>query len=241
MFSNFIPPWTLFSPTLDKIITRSISYLPTVYIYFLRRSPFLLSVAGQFSDPLARDQVQTSERSHTAISLALGDIPHTLYLLHPPLTYLLGPPWHVPLSPPLFTGALHLRLARDSSCAVQFELTLFNTSCTLCRRACEGLQKPMGWASFYFITKFVSLKETLFFFFSFSVLFTFVFCLVLTRRAIALSALSQYFASLWTLIRRDKNQLNAQVDFQSLLWVADIHGTPENQVLSRCECAAVGE
>lgn len=176
MFSNFIPPWTLFSPTLDKIITRSISYLPTVYIYFLRRSPFLLSVAGQFSDPLARDQVQTSERSHTAISLALGDIPHTLYLLHPPLTYLLGPPWHVPLSPPLFTGALHLRLARVSSCAVQFELTLFNTSCTLCRRACEGLQKPMGWASFYFISKFVILRETLFFPSQFCLHLCFVSC-----------------------------------------------------------------
>lgn len=65
MFSNFIPPWTLFSPTLDKIITRSIRYLPTVYIYFLGRSPFLRSDAGQFSNPLARDQVQSSENSHT--------------------------------------------------------------------------------------------------------------------------------------------------------------------------------
>lgn len=240
MFSNFIPPWTFFSPTLDKIITRSISYLPTVYIYFLRRSPFLLSVAGQFSDPLARDQVQTSERSQAAISLALGDIPHTLYLLHPPLTYLLGPPWHVPLSPPLFTGALHLRLARDSSCAVQFELTLFNTSCTLCRRACEGLHRNL-WGGRRFISLPNSWSQRKLRFFS--VLFTFVFCLVLTRRAIASSALSHYFASSWTIIRRDKNQLNAQVDSQSLLWVADIaiHGTPENQVLSRCECAAAGE
>lgn len=115
MFSNFIPPWTLFSPTLDKIITRSISYLPTVYIYFLRRCSFLLSVASQFSDPLARDQVQTNERSQTAISQALGDIPTLFTSCSIPPWPIFLVLWHVPLSPPLFTGALHLRLVANTS------------------------------------------------------------------------------------------------------------------------------
>jgi len=116
--------------------------------------------------------------------------------------------WHVPLSPPLFTGALHLRLvgytlARDSSCAVQFELTLSTPPAHFA----GGLARDYRnlWGGRHFITKF--LKETLFFF-SFAVLFTFVFCLVLlTRHAIALFALSQHFASFWTIIRRDKTNL----------------------------------
>ncbi len=55
---------------------------------FSARSPFLLSVAGQCSDPFARDQLQTSERSQPANRVALGE--YTPDSLPPPspLTYL---------------------------------------------------------------------------------------------------------------------------------------------------------
>ncbi len=173
-----------FPPTLDNIITRSISHLPTVYIYFPPRSPFLLSVAGQCSDPFARDQLQTGERSQPANRVALGE--YTPDSLPPPSPLNLSS--RSSLTCPALSSSVHRcaplaprTLARDSSRAVQFELTLSNTSCTLCRRTCEGLLKHIR-ASFSFITKFVILMETLFFL----LLLSFVFCLVLTRRAIAL-------------------------------------------------------
>ncbi len=153
MFSNFIPPWTLFSPTLDKIITP-IDLLSAHCLHILSAAVSVFALSRRsISDPLARDQVQTSERSQTAISVALGNVPQTLSPPPSPLDLSSWSPWHVP---PL-SSSVHRcaplaprTLARDSSCAVQFELTLSNTSCTLCRRTCEGLQKPMGWASFFF-------------------------------------------------------------------------------------------
>lgn len=203
----------------------------------------MLSVAGQFSDPFARDQLQTSERSQTAYRVALGECtPDSL----PPPSPLDLFSWSSLTCPPL-SSSVHRCAplaprspARDSSRAVQFELTLSNTSCTLCRRTCEGLQKHMGWASFSFITKFVILKETLFF------LLSFVFCLVLTRRACIISHITICCLIVNGNSERQKNNLMHKLifcGFQSLLWVADIaiHGTPENQVLSRCECAAAGE
>lgn len=79
----------------------------------------------------------------------------------------------------------------------------------------RGTTETYGVGVIFFHYQIRDPKGNSLFFFSSLVLFTFVFCLVLTRRAIASSAISQYVASLWTVIRRDKNQLNAQVDF---LW-----------------------